>query len=110
MIHEVDISRSLPVESHKILVAGWPLLLCVAREHALQTDAYALDVVHRRPALSVEQVEADDAIGVYVWVPGNRVRIVPYKDNFGGLQRVLAMRIYSIVAEGWEKRGRTSIG
>ena len=35
MEDEVDVPRSLGVVSDEVLVAGWALLFCVAREHAL---------------------------------------------------------------------------
>lgn len=44
--HEVDIPRPLCVVSHEILVSRRPLLLGVARQHALQTHADALNVVN----------------------------------------------------------------
>ena len=37
------------------------------------------------PALPVEQVEADDAVGVDVRVPGYRVRVVADEGDFWGL-------------------------
>jgi hypothetical protein len=37
--------------------------------------------------LSVEQVEADDAVGVDVGVPRDRMRVVADEDYFGSLTR-----------------------
>lgn len=39
----------------------------------------------RAPALPVKQIEANDAVRVYVWVPGYRVFGVADKDYLGGL-------------------------
>ena len=54
MKHKVDIPRSLCIVSDKVIIPLWTLLLGIARKHTLQADAYALDVVYRRPALSVK--------------------------------------------------------
>jgi len=73
---EVDISRPKLVRLHKDMVARRPLVLVVARQHALQAHADALDIVHGTPALTVQQVEADDAVRVdmrvhgYLWCRG----------------------------------------
>lgn len=45
MEDEADVPRPLRVVPHEVIVSFWSFLLCVAREHALQADAYALDVV-----------------------------------------------------------------
>jgi hypothetical protein len=47
MEHEIDVSWPLCIVSYKGIVALWSLFLGVAREHTLQADAYALDVVNR---------------------------------------------------------------
>jgi hypothetical protein len=80
--HKVDIPRPLSVVAHKVLIALGPLLLRVGRQHALQADAYTLDVVDGRPALSVEQVEADDAVGVNVRVPRDGVAVGATECHF----------------------------
>jgi hypothetical protein len=82
---EVDISRPLRVVPDEVLVSWRSLLLRVAREHALQTDADALHVVYGAPAGSVEKVEADDAVGVNVRVPRYWVCVVLDEDYFGSL-------------------------
>jgi hypothetical protein len=51
---EVDISRVPSVGTDEILVAGRSFVLGVARQHALKTDADALDVVDGTPALRVQ--------------------------------------------------------
>lgn len=43
--HEAYVPRPLRVVSDEVIVTLRPLLLRVARQHALQTDAHALDVV-----------------------------------------------------------------
>ena len=72
MKHPRDIPRPLPVLPYKVIVAGRPLPPSIARQHALDADADGLDVVDGRPAGAGEQVEADDAVAVDVWVDGDR--------------------------------------
>lgn len=71
---ETDVARPKPIASHKIGIIGGPLSRLVARQHALQADADALDIVDRAPSLLVKQVEAYDAIAVDVGVEGHLVR------------------------------------
>lgn len=52
-------------------VPGRSLVLRVAGQHALQAHADALDVLHRTPAGGAEEVEADDAVAVDVWMHGD---------------------------------------
>jgi hypothetical protein len=85
MEHKVDVPRSLCIVPYELLITLRSLLLCVAREHALQTHTHALDVVYGRPALAIEQVEADDAVRVDVRVPWDWVRVVFYEYDFGCL-------------------------
>ena len=82
---KLDVPRPRCVVPDKVLVAWWPLLLRVAREHALQTDADALHIVYGAPAGSVEKVEADDAVGVDMWVPRYGMCVVLDEDYFGSL-------------------------
>ena len=72
MVKELDVAGSQLVSSYKVLVTGGPLVLVVARQHALDAHADTLDTLDRAPALLAEQVEADDAVGVYVRVHGDR--------------------------------------
>jgi hypothetical protein len=62
MIIEINIPRSSPVISHKLLISLRSFILRVPRQHALQAHAYA--------ALLAEQVKTDDAVRVDVWVHG----------------------------------------
>lgn len=71
MKDKINISRPLSVIPHKVLISLRPLLLRVARQHTLETDTHAFDVVDGGPAGAVEQVEADDAVGVDVRVDGD---------------------------------------
>lgn len=82
---KLDVPRPRCVVPYEVLVAWWPLLLRVAREHALETHADALYVVHGAPAGSVEEVEADNAVGVDVWVPRYGMRVVLNEDHFRSL-------------------------
>jgi hypothetical protein len=79
MILKPYIPRPLRVQPHKILVPRGPLVLRVARQHALQAHAYALDVLHGRPAGRAEEVETDDAVAVDVGVDGD------FADEGGGV-------------------------
>jgi hypothetical protein len=72
VVVEVDIPRSEAVRAYKVLVARRPLVLGVARQHALQAHADALDVLNGAPPLLAKQVETYDAIRVYVRVNRDR--------------------------------------
>lgn len=107
----------LRVVPDEIVVSRRPFLLCVACEHALQTDTHAFYIVNRAPALFVEQIEADDTVGVDMWVPGYWMRLVLDEDYFGGLRRVSRCSYLMLQAIGkcmWRRNSgewdRTSIG
>jgi len=89
MVEKVDIPWPSPVGSHKLRIALRPLILGVAREHALQTHAHALDVLYGTPALLAEQIETYYAVGVDVWVHGNRTVGELEEGYFGRFDRVL---------------------
>jgi len=80
---EVDVSRASPVVPHEFCVARRPLVLGIARQHALQAYAYALYVVYRAPGCSVEKVKTDYAIRVDVRVHGDWVCSVFEENDFG---------------------------
>ncbi|KAI7165223.1 hypothetical protein KC349_g138 [Hortaea werneckii] len=61
MIQKVDIPGPRAVRPHKLSIPRRPLRLRVARQHTLDADTDALDVMHGAPPLRVEQVKADDA-------------------------------------------------
>lgn len=71
VVKEIDIPRPFPITSHKLRVALWSFVFAVACQHALQGHAYALDVLHRTPARISEEVEADYAVGIDMWVNGD---------------------------------------
>lgn len=84
LIDEPDISGPLRVSADKLLVAGGTLVLGVARQHALDAHADALNIVDGAPALGAQQIETDDAVGVDVRVDGNRpLRRFGYERDFG---------------------------
>lgn len=65
--------------------------------------------------MSVEEIETDDAIGVYVWVHGYGVGVVFEEDNFRGLYRRSMISVGSRNVKvrrlgGGERRKCTSIG
>lgn len=68
MKQEVNVARALPVAPDKLLVTRWPLVLVVARKHALNTHTDALGALDGAPSLAVEQIETDYAVGVHMWV------------------------------------------
>jgi hypothetical protein len=81
---EVDIPWPLSIASHECFVSRRPLILRIACQHTLQTHTHALYIVHRAPALFVEQIEADDAVGVDVRMHGDRVGNVLDEHAFWG--------------------------
>lgn len=84
IIHKPNIPRPLNIPSHKLLVTGWTLILGIPRQHALYAHAYARDVLHGAPALGVEKVQADDAVGVDVGVYGDGALVGYHECYFGG--------------------------
>lgn len=54
VVVKVDVSRAEAVPANKLFVAWRPLVLGVPRKHALDTHAYALDVLYRAPSLVAE--------------------------------------------------------
>ena len=112
MKNKANIPRPLGIIPHEILIALRPLLLRITRKHTLQTDTHTLDVVNRRPTGTVEQIEADDAVGVDVRVPGYGVRGCTDEDYFGGLRYHMALVVFLVVdgAKGmWRKRIREGV-
>lgn len=81
MIVEIDVLGPLSVCADKVLVAWGALVLAVARQHALDAHAHTLDVLDGAPALRAEQVEADDAIGIYVRVHRDRTIVLLDEGN-----------------------------
>lgn len=73
IIHEPNPPRThpRPRPAAKFLVTFRPLRSGVAGEHALQAHANGLDVLHRAPTLRAEEIEADNAIRIDVWVQGD---------------------------------------
>lgn len=71
LVDKPNIPRPRCVPSDKLLIARWPLIFGVTGQHALETHAYRLDVLDRRPALRAEQIETDDAVGVDVRMDGD---------------------------------------
>jgi hypothetical protein len=89
VVEKVNVFRPQAVAAYKLLVPWRSLILSVAREHALQAHAHALDILHGAPPLLAEEVEADDAVGVYVWVDGDRAVGQVYKRDLGGFCRAM---------------------
>jgi len=72
VVIKINVPWSPSIISHKVFVAFWPLVLRIAGQHTLYAHAYALDILHGTPALGAEEVEADYAVGVNVWVHRDR--------------------------------------
>lgn len=53
MIQEVNIPWPLPITPDELRIPWRPLRLRIARQHALNAYAYALDIMHWAPALRV---------------------------------------------------------
>jgi hypothetical protein len=103
--YKTDIPRPLSIISDKVLIPLRSLLLGVAREHALQAYTHAFNIVDGGPTGAVKQVEADDAVGVDVWVPGYGAGFGAEEDYFGGLGCDVRQE-----DKGMESGRRTSIG
>jgi hypothetical protein len=71
MVIKINIPWSSSIIRNETLVSFWSLVLGVSGEHGLQGHAYAFYVLDGRPALCSEEVEADYAVGIDVWVHGN---------------------------------------
>jgi len=89
MEDEADIPRPLLVVSYKVLISRWSLLLRVACKHTLQAHTYTLYVMDRRPTRTVEQVKANDAIRINVWVPRDGMSFVAKEHYFGSFDGIL---------------------
>ena len=96
VVEKVNVFRPQAVGFHKLLVPWRPLVLGVPREHALQAHADALNILYWAPALLTEEVQADDAVGVYVWVDRNRSVGQVYKGDLGGFCWAMVSEISSL--------------
>ena len=85
MEHKVNIPWPLRIIFDKVLVPLRPLPPCIACKHALQTDAHAFNALYWRPALSVEEIETDNAVRVDMRMPGYWVLAVFQENYFGRL-------------------------
>lgn len=74
MKDEVNISRPCPIGPHKLSVTRRPLRFRVARKHALDAEAHALDVLDRGPASRGQQIQTDNAVGIDVGMQGDGAR------------------------------------
>lgn len=84
VIVKLDVLRPCLVRADKVGVAFGPVVLCVAREHALDAHTYALDILYGAPARGAQEVQADDAVGVDVRVHGYRPVFLLSEDDLGG--------------------------
>jgi len=89
MEDEADIPRPLLVVPYKVLISRWSLLLRIAGKHTLQAHTYTLYVMDRRPTRTVEQVKANDAIRINVWVPRDGMSFVAKEHYFGSFDGIL---------------------
>lgn len=100
MKHKTNIPRPLSIVLDKILITRRPLLLGIARQHALQTDTNTLDIVDGAPALAVKQIETDDAVGVDVRVPGDGVGVVADEYDFWSFWRGVLAIVFFVQTAG----------
>lgn len=105
VIHKVNVARPQPVLGHELLVARGPLVLGVARQHALDAHADALGALDGAPALVPQQVEADDAVGVDVRVDGDRAVGLLLEYDFWGFCDGWVF-CFSVVIPPWPHLGR----
>jgi len=85
---EVDVSGTPRITPHKVLISRRSLILCIPRQHALQTNAYALDIVYWAPSSLVQKIEADYTVGVDVGVNRYLMFSVLNEDDFRCFYRV----------------------
>ena len=64
----MNLARRKAIPCHKFCVAFRSLVFSVAAQEALQAHTDALHILDGTPALLVQEIEADVAIAVYVWV------------------------------------------
>lgn len=85
MIQKVDIPRPLAIVRHKVRIPRRPLGFIIPRQHTLYTDTNTLHIMHRAPALGIQQIETDDAVAVDVGMEGYGSRGVGGggEDDFG---------------------------
>ena len=98
MIIEIDITRPSPVVQYELLVPLRPLVLGVPSQHALQAHAYALHILHRRPALHAKQIQTNDAVRVNVWMHGYWAVGAGKEGHFWGF--------WADVSQWWGGRGK----
>lgn len=66
VVVEIDVLWPQAVAPDELLVSRWTLVLCVARQHALQRHANTLNILNRTPALLTQEVETYDAVRIDV--------------------------------------------
>ena len=66
MVVEINVPRPQSIAPDEFLVTRRAFVLGVARQHALQGHAHALNILHRAPPLLTQEVETDDAVRVDV--------------------------------------------
>lgn len=71
LVHKSNISWPLRISPYEILVARRSFILGVASQHTLNAHADALNILDGAPALGAEEVKANDAVGIDVWVDGD---------------------------------------
>ncbi len=89
VVEELDVSGPLLIASHKVLIAGRPLIFVIARQHALDAHAYARNALDGTPTLLTQKIETDDAVGVYVRMHRNGPIGLLVKSDLRGLYTVL---------------------
>ena len=92
MVVEADVPRPLSIPPHEVVITGWPLVLGVARQHALNAHAYAFDILHGAPSLATQKIETNDAVGVDVRMHGDGAVRGFHEGDFGGFYETLVSR------------------
>ena len=108
MEYKINIPRPLLVVAHEVIVARRTFFGGITREHALQAHTYAFHIVNGGPSRAIEEVEANDAVGVDVRVPGYGVRGCTDEDYFGGLRYHMALVVF-LVVDGAKRMWRRRI-
>ena len=84
VVQEIDIARTPSIAPHKLLITWRPFVLHIPCEHTLYTHADALDVLDGTPALSAQQIQTNDAVGVDVRVDGDGTVGAEEEGDLGG--------------------------
>ena len=108
VVQEIDIARTPSIAPHKLLITWRPFVLHIPCEHTLYTHADTLDVLDGTPALSAQQIQTNDAVGVDVWMDWDWAVGCAKEGHLWGFFGEWAM--WSAGGGGGRRKGRISAG